>query len=65
MNEFIGILIIVLGVLWLYRTLRNLEDWTDVVGFTVNFKGLMGSVLTIILGVLVLIGFVDLLGLFD
>ena len=61
MIDFIlGVIIFCVGVLWLVYTIKNLEDWNEPMGWTVNFKGFMGSVMTMFLGGMFIFGYVKL-----
>ncbi|MDT8412707.1 MAG: hypothetical protein RQ875_09615 [Vicingaceae bacterium] len=40
--------------------MKNLEDWKEPMGWTVNFKGFMGSVYVMVLGGMFIFGYVKL-----
>lgn len=57
---FLGLCIFCLGVLWFIYHIKTLEDWNDSIGWTVNFRGFMGSIMTMFLGIAFIFGIIKL-----
>ncbi len=55
-----GIAILFIGIMWLVNTIRKMEKWNDPRGFIINFKGFMGSLMTIFLGLAFILGYLEL-----
>ncbi len=58
-DTIIGIVLIILGILWLRHQIKKTLKPTNIIeepmNWTANFKGYAGSVLTIFLGILFLL----------
>jgi len=57
---FLGLCIFCLGVFWFIYDIKNLEDWNRPMGWTTNFKGIMGSIMTMFLGIAFIFGIIKL-----
>jgi len=57
---FLGLGIFCLGIFWFVYTIKTLHKWDSPVGLTFNYKGIFYSIITILIGLAFICGFVNI-----